>query len=65
MKLIRLDELLNKQQVNPNTVIKWAYYAYGFLSVSGECKRKELPVQVKYAKCFDVTNDVYCVDGAL
>lgn len=61
----QLQTLLNKNKVAKDTTIKWEYYGYGFLSCSGECKVSELPSQVKYAKCFEVSDGVYRVDGAL
>lgn len=65
MRKIILNNLLKRENKTPDTIIKWAYYGYGFLNCTGENKISELPPQVKFAKCFEVKNDIYCVDGAL
>lgn len=65
MRKIILNNLLKKEGKNENDIIKWAYYGYGFLNCLGECEISKLPSQVKYAKCFDIQDGVYCVDGAL
>ncbi len=65
MRAIILNNLLKKEGKTKDTVIKWAYYGYGFLNCTGENKVSELPPQVKYAKCFDIKDGTYCVDGAL
>ena len=65
MRKIILNNLLKREGKSSDTVIKWAYYGYGILNCTGESKISELPAQVKYAKCFGVEDNTYCVDGAL
>lgn len=62
---IKLISLLDKEKVDKNDVVKWAYFAYGYLNCTGEHKRINLPKQVLYAKCFEKRGNVYYVDGAL
>ena len=65
MKQERLGTLLRREGKLADDVIEWAYYAYGFLSCTGKSKVSELPAPVKFGKCFEIQNGVYCVDGAL
>lgn len=66
MRKITLINLLKKEGKTKDTVIDWAYYGYGFLHCVGKNKISELPPQVKYAKCFEITDSgMYKVDGAL
>lgn len=65
MKQIKLNNLLKREGKTDNDIIKWAYYGYGFLNCTGENKVSEIPAPVKFSKCFDIQDGVYCVDGAL
>ena len=65
MKNIKLQTKLRQDGKQSGDVIKWAYYGYGFLNCTGECKVDKLPLQVKNAVFTEKQGDVYCVDGAL
>lgn len=60
---MKLTNLLKKRAVSGQ--VKWEYYGYGILNCWGEHDVKEIPYDVKIAKCFAIENDVYKVDGAL
>lgn len=65
MKNIELNKLLKREGKTGDDIVKWAYYGYGFLNCTGEDRISEIPAPVRYSKCFDVKDGVYCVDGAL
>ena len=61
-----LKNLLKKNNFKDTDSIRWAYYGYGILNCAGECEVKDLPIDVKLARCFRYEDDnLFRVDGAL